>query len=226
MNALKNLNRPFLSFGLEQGDVHGAHLEWKNGCPTFDIIVKGERFAHIELRVPGVYNVKNAIAAAAAAVALGIPAEAVGKGLNAFRGAGRRFEHKGSYHGAEVYDDYAHHPGELTALLNAAAGMGYQRVICAFQPHTFTRTQALFPDFITALKQADKVLLAEIYAAREQNTIGISSADLAKEIPGAEYFSAFSDLTNRLQELAAPGDLILTVGAGDIYRVGEELVKL
>lgn len=225
MDALANLSRPWLSFGLKQGDVHGEHLVWNNGLPTFDIVVHGEVFAHIALNVPGSYNVKNAIAATAAAVALGLPESAVEEGLNTFCGAGRRFEHKGTCNGAEVYDDYAHHPGELTALLKAAKNLGYERVICAFQPHTYTRTHSLFNDFVTALELADKVLLAEIYAAREQNTIGISSADLAKEIPGAEYYSTFSALIQRLRELASPGDLILTVGAGDIYTVGEELVK-
>ncbi|MBP1736844.1 MAG: UDP-N-acetylmuramate--L-alanine ligase [Oscillospiraceae bacterium] len=225
MDALREIGRPILTFGLERGDVHGERLSWSNGLPTFDIVVRGEVFAHVSLNIPGIYNVKNAIAATAAAAAVGLPSAAVEQGLSAFRGAGRRFEHKGTYQGAEIYDDYAHHPGELTALLSAAKGLSYQRVICAFQPHTYTRTQALFPDFIEALKLADKVLLAEIYAAREQNTIGISSADLAKEIPGAEYFPSFPALTQRLRELASPGDLILTVGAGDIYRTGEELVK-
>ena len=148
-----------------------------------------------------------------------------GEGLAAFRGAGRRFEHKGTYHGAEVYDDYAHHPGELHALLSAARTLGYERVICAFQPHTYTRTHALFNDFVEALRAPDITLLAEIYAAREVNDIGISSKDLAARIPGSEYYATLPEVTERLRALARPGDLILTVGAGDIFTVGEALLR-
>ena len=153
------------------------------------------------------------------------PARAVEEGLNAFRGAGRRLEHKGSFHGAEVFDDYAHHPGELKALLDTARTLGYERVICAFQPHTYTRTAALFDDFAEVLKKPDVTLLAEIFAARETNDIGISSRDLAEQIPGAEYYATLPEVTARLRELARPGDLILTVGAGDIYTAGEALVR-
>jgi UDP-N-acetylmuramate--alanine ligase len=179
----------------------------------------------VSLSVPGLHNLKNALAAAAAAYALGVPAAAVEQGLAAFRGAGRRFEHKGTYNGAQVYDDYAHHPGELKALLDMAATLGYQRVICAFQPHTYSRTQALFDDFVQVLKQPDITLLGEIYAAREQNTIGISSAHLAEKIPGSRFYPTLEELTQALRELARPGDLILTVGAGNIYTVGEALVS-
>ena len=179
----------------------------------------------MSLSVPGLHNVKNALAAAAAAIALGVPGEAVERGLAQFRGAGRRFEHKGTYNGAEVYDDYAHHPGELKALLDTAHTLGYKRVICAFQPHTYTRTKALFDDFVEVLKQPDITLLAEIFAARETNDIGISSKDLAERIPGARYYATLPEVTAALRELAQPGDLILTVGAGDIYTAGEALVK-
>ena len=141
----------------------------------------------MELQVPGVHNVKNALAAAASAIALRFPAAAVEEGLAAFRGAGRRFEHKGSFHGAEVYDDYAHHPGELQALFSAVKGMGYARIICAFQPHTYTRTRALFSDFVQVLREPDLTILAEIYAARETDTLGVSSRDLAEQIPGSRY---------------------------------------
>ncbi len=225
MVTLKGETRPVLTFGVERGDVHAEGLVWDNGLPSFDVICRGETFAHIKLSVPGLHNVKNALAAAAAAFALAVPAAAVEQGLAAFRGAGRRFEHKGSYQGAEVYDDYAHHPGELKALLDMAATLGYQRVICAFQPHTYSRTKALFDDFAQVLRQPDVTLLAEIYAAREQNTIGISSNDLAQNIPGSKYFATLDELTAYLKQLAQPGDLILTVGAGDIYTVGENLVR-
>ena len=223
MHTLEGETRPMVTFGLEEGDVHAANLTWSRGLPTFDIIWKGQPFAHVSLRVPGEHNVKNALAAAASAIVLGMPAKAVEEGLSAFRGAARRFEHKGSYHGAEIYDDYAHHPGELKALLSAVSGLGYERIICAFQPHTYSRTKALFDDFVQVLQEPDVTLLAEIFAAREDNTIGISSRDLAARIPGSRYFATLPELTDALAELARPGDLILTVGAGDIYTVGEAL---
>ncbi len=223
MQALEGIDRPMLTFGLQQGDVHAGDLRWERGLPSFDIVYRGKRYAHVSLRVPGFHNVKNALAASAACISLGVPSCAVESGLNDFRGAARRFEHKGSCRAAEVYDDYAHHPGELRALFSTAKGLGFERVICAFQPHTYTRTKALFDDFVQVLREPDITLLAEIYAAREDNTIGISSRDLAECIPGALYFAALGDLTDYLRSLAQPGDLILTVGAGDIYTVGEAL---
>ena len=224
MATLAGETRPVTTFGLEEGDVHAAGLTWEKGLPAFDVVCRGEVYAHVSLKVPGLHNVKNALAAAASAMALGVPGEAVERGRAQFRGAGRRFEHKGSFHGAEVYDDYAHHPGELEALLDTARSLGYERVVCAFQPHTYTRTAALFDDFVEVLKKPDVTLLAEIFAAREDNESGISSRDLAERIPGARYFATLPEVTAALRELARPGDLILTVGAGDVYTVGEALV--
>jgi len=225
MDSLKGIDRPIITFGLEQGDVHAENLTWEDGFARFDIVSKEECFTHVSLSVPGEHNVRNALAAAAAAIFLKVPAQAVSDGLNAFRGAGRRFEPKGMCNGAKVFDDYAHHPDELRALLTTTRNMGFDRVICAFQPHTYTRTKALFDDFVEVLKLPDKVILAEIFAARETDTLGISSRDLAERIPGGEYCATLKDVTARLEQLAQPGDLILTVGAGDIYLAGEALVK-
>lgn len=225
MDALAGLDRPTITFGLEEGDVHAANLTWHGGFADFDAIVNGQPYAHISLSVPGVHNVRNALAACAAAHCLNVHAAAVEEGLRAFHGAGRRFEKKGEFHGAMVYDDYAHHPHELQALLTTAKGLGYRRVICAFQPHTYSRTHELFHDFVEVLKVPDITLLAEIYAARETNTLGISSNDLALEIPGSIYCPTLADVTRQLRRLAQPGDLILTVGAGDIYLAGEALLR-
>jgi len=225
MVTLRGEQRPVLTFGLKEGDVHAANLTYDRGLPTFDVVYRGQSFAHVTLQVPGEHNVRNALAAAAATISLGVPHEAVEKGLGAFRGAGRRFEKKGVYNGADIYDDYAHHPSEVQALLTMAMGLGYKRVICAFQPHTYSRTKALFHEFVQVLSEPDVTLLAEIFAAREDNTLGISSRDLAAEIPGSEYYPTLKALTARLRELAQPGDLILTVGAGDVYTAGEALVE-
>jgi len=224
MDALEGLDRQMVTFGLEEGDVHAANLTWVNGYGSFDVMARGEKFAHVDLSVPGVHNVRNALAACAAALCLSVPASAVEEGLKAFHGAGRRFEKKGEYHGAMVYDDYAHHPDELHALLTTAKGLGYRRVVCAFQPHTYTRTAALFDQFVKELKLPDVTILMEIFPAREQNTLGISSKDLAEKIPGAVYCATLEEVAARLREAARPGDLVLTVGAGDIYLAGEALV--
>ena len=226
MTAVEGLEHPVFTFGLDHpADCTAANLDESQGTPAFDILIHGEKYAHVKLHLYGRHNVLNALAAASAAYVLGIPGEAVTRGLDDFTGAGRRFEHKGTYHGAEIYDDYAHHPDELHALLTTAKGLGYQRVVVAFQPHTYTRTYKLFDRFVEELKLADVAVLAEIYAAREQNTLGISSADLCKQIPGSIYCSTLDQVTEQLRQIVRPGDLVLTVGAGDIYRVGEKLLK-
>ena len=181
---------------------------YTNGLPAFDVVIKGEVYTHIALQVGGDHNISNALAASAAAYVLGIPGEAVAEGLGSFTGAGRRFERKGEYNGAAIYDDYAHHPGELAATFEAVHDMGYKRVIVAFQPHTYTRTKALFHDFVKELRKADVVALAEIYAARERNTVGISSRDLMAHIPGSAYCETLPEVTAYLKSIAQPGDVI------------------
>ena len=221
MEALAGLD--FVTFGIQPHNrVHGEHYseDWR----SFDVVCDGAFYCHIDLQVVGHHNTLNALAAAGTAWMLGVPGEAVERGLAQFHGAGRRMEFKGRFHGADVYDDYAHHPGELAATLEAVRTMGYRRVVVAFQPHTYSRTKALFADFVRELRKPDVLVLAEIYAARERNTIGISSRDLAAEIPGAVYCETLPEVTDRLAEIAAEGDVILTVGAGDIYRAGEALV--
>ena len=222
VEALEGLD--YVSFGLNPNNrVHGEniHPDWRH----LDVYCDGAFYTHLDLNVLGRHNALNAIGAAGAAWMLGIPGEAVTRGLAAFSGAERRMQYKGSYRGADIYDDYAHHPDELAATIDAVATMHYDRVILAFQPHTYTRTRALFSDFVRQLKRVDKVVLAEIYAARERNTVGISSKDLADQIPGAVYCETLPEVTSYLGSIAREGDVILTVGAGDIYRAGEALLK-
>lgn len=226
MDTLEGLDRPLMTFGLgSYADVYCENLTWDHGLPSFDLMSEGEKLCRVELSVPGLYSVKNALAAAAAALTMGIHGAAIARGLKEYRGAERRFEYKGEYNGAKIYDDYAHHPSEISALLDMAATLGYERVICAFQPHTYTRTKALFTDFVQVLGKADKTILAEIYPARETDTLGVSSRDLVERIPGAEYCAGLEDVEHRLRELARPGDLILTVGAGELNQVAERLAQ-
>ena len=226
MEAVAGVDRHIMTFGLSpEADVYAKNIRYLGKDSQFDIYYHKRKYTDVTLHVPGEHNVKNALAAAAAAICLGIRPAAVKYGLAGFNGAGRRFEFKGKFNGADVYDDYAHHPGELRALLNMVQTLNYKRTVIVFQPHTYSRTAALFDDFVAQLRRPDVLLLAEIFAARETNTIGISSSMLAEQIPGANFYPSFEGLENALRNLAQPGDLIVTVGAGDIYRIGEMLVE-
>ena len=224
-NVLEALEgTPFVSFGFQPGNrIRGTNIlgDWRH----FDVVCDGELYCHLDLQVFGRHNAVNALAAAGAAWLLGIPGDIVATGLAFFVGAERRLQYKGRVDGADIYDDYAHHPDELAATIDAVKTMGYKRMILAFQPHTYTRTKALFSDFVRELKKPDMVILAEIYAARERNLTGISSADLQKEIPGSVYCSTLPEVTAYLRNIIREGDVVLTVGAGDIYRSGEALLK-
>ena len=222
VDALRGLNP--VTFGMrETADVCGSNFS--ADFRSFDVTAGGKPYCHLELKVVGKHNAMNALAACCAAWCHGIDGETAAAGLASFTGAGRRMEFKGTFHGADVYDDYAHHPGELHALLTAVRSMNYRRVICAFQPHTYSRTKALFDDFLRELRTVDVAVLSEIYAAREQNTFGVSSRDLAEKIPGGVYCERLPDVTEYLSRIASPGDIILTVGAGDIYKAGEALLR-
>ena len=215
----------FVSFGLGEGNrIHAANMcpDWRH----FDVLCDGEFYCHLDMGVLGRHNAMNALAAAAAAWMMGIPGEAVSHGLESFHGAGRRMEFKGKFHGADVYDDYAHHPDEVAATLAAMRdAMPGRRLVLAFQPHTYSRTSALFDDFVRELSKADVLVLAEIYAARERNTIGISSADVAAKIPGATFCETLPEVTEFLRANVREGDVVITMGAGDIFRAGEALLE-
>lgn len=215
---------PYVSFGLgEKNRVRALNIsdDWRH----FDVVCDGEFYCHVDMGVLGKHNTLNTLGAAAAAWMLGLPGEAVAKGVASFHGAGRRMEWKGRFRDADVYDDYAHHPDELRATLDTARTLGDHRLVVAFQPHTYSRTLALFDDFVRELRKPDLLVLSEIYAARERNTTGISSADLAKKIPGAVFCETLPDVTEFLRKEIKPNDIVITVGAGDIFRAGEALFK-
>ena len=225
MSALAGLDRPLCTFGFSpEADVRPEELREGRGA-EFDVLYRGEKWGHITLRIPGRHNVYNALAACAAAIRLGVSPQDTARGLETFRGTDRRIEYKGSVNGADIYDDYAHHPSEFAALMQAVKQMEYKRVLAVFQPHTYTRTQQHFDEFVQVLSLPDKVWLAEIYAAREKNTMGISSGDLAKKIPGAVFLPDFAAIAESIRAEAEPGDMILTVGAGDVYKIGEMLAE-
>lgn len=197
---------------------------------SYTLMVEGKPQETITLGVPGMHNVYNSLSAIAAARELGIPMEKIRAGLLHFTGTNRRFEKKGEIGGITVIDDYAHHPQEIKATLTTAKKYPHKKLWCVFQPHTYTRTAALLDDFVQALQEADEVILADIYAAREVNTIGISSEDIAKRILAAggkaHYIPSFDDIETFILENCVPGDLLITMGAGDIVKVGEKLLGM
>ena len=180
--------------------------------------------------MPGEHNVYNALAALALSDLLGLPTDTVLDALRDFHGTDRRFEYKGQIGGVTVIDDYAHHPTEITATLQAAQNYPHNTLWCVFQPHTYSRTKAFLPEFAQALALADRVVLADIYAAREKDTLGVSSRMLQDEIRrlGKEcaYFPSFDEIENFLLENCSGGDLLITMGAGDVVKIGENLLGL
>lgn len=193
-------------------------------CSEYDAYHNGEFEAHIEISVPGEHNILNSLAAFVACKLSGAETEKICKGLKEFNGAGRRFEIKGNYKGITIADDYAHHPKEIEVTLNAAMKMGFKRVWAVHQPFTYTRTSLLLDDFARVLKIADKVVISEIMGSREVNTIGIKATDLSDKIPGSIQIDKLSDIADYLAENCKEGDLVITLGCGDVYKVSRMLV--
>ncbi|MBQ9958897.1 MAG: UDP-N-acetylmuramate--L-alanine ligase [Oscillospiraceae bacterium] len=197
-------DRSFYAFGMRSGDTD---------------------FGEFRLGVPGRHHVHNGAAAVAAALEMGADKEAVRKGLASFTGAGRRFEILGQFGGVTVVDDYAHHPAEIAATLDAAKGMGYERVIAVFQPFTFSRTSILMEEFAETLSAADMVVMTAIMGSRERNTYGITTQDLADRIPGSVWYETFEEVRDYILQTAKPGDLLLTLGCGDVYKLAHMILE-
>lgn len=198
--------------------------------PVYDLSVDGEVVDKISLGVPGEHNVYNSLAAVAVCMELGIPVDKIKKGLWKFTGTNRRFEKKGELGGVTIIDDYAHHPQEIAASLATALNYPHKKLWVVFQPHTYTRTKAFLDEFAEALSMADEVVLADIYAARETDNLGISSKDIVDRIEArgvkAHYIPAFDEIETFILENCIHGDLLITMGAGDIVKVGEKLLEL
>ncbi len=199
-----------------------------SGYPSFYLMHKDAKKEAFTLRVPGKHNVYNAIAAIALADTLKIPREVSSKALLAVKGTDRRFEYKGTVNGFTIIDDYAHHPTEIAATLTAADNFPHKTLWCVFQPHTYTRTKAFLADFAKALSLADEIILTDIYAAREKDTLGISSRSLQAEIEKlgrrCYYFPSFEEVENFVLKNCTKDDLLITMGAGDVVKIGENLL--
>ena len=192
----------------------------------FTLVNKGEVLGEITINVPGIHNVYNATAAAAAAISAGIPFEGVRKGLAEFNGAMRRFEKLAEIDGVTFVDDYGHHPAEIAATLKTAKAMSFKRVIVVHQPFTYSRTAMLLDEFAQALSVADKVFLTEIMGSREKNTYNIYAKDLAEKIPGCEQYSTFEEVAKHVTDFVQSGDLVITTGCGDVYKVADMMIDI
>ena len=229
-DIIRNLPCNVITYGLEHdADYQAADITYdKYGHASFSVLRNGVKVGSYYLKVPGIHNVSNALAAIALGHLLGLSEEVIIKGLGSFTGTDRRFQYKGEVAGVTIIDDYAHHPTEIRATLDAAANYPHQTTWCVFQPHTYTRTKALMNEFADALCRADKVILADIYAARETDDLGVSSRNLMELINArggdACYFPSFNAIENFLLEHCENGDLILTMGAGDVVKIGEHLL--
>lgn len=226
--AGKDLN--VLCYGMsEKFDYYPANIEYSDGCPQFDVFCKGEFLCKVKLRVPGEHNIKNAIAAIAVSVTLGIDAETAAGGLETYTGVHRRFERKGEYNGAVVMDDYAHHPTEIKATLSAASKFGGKRLVCVFQPHTYSRTRTLWNEFVSAFDGVDELVLTDIFPAREVFDGKTRSGDLAEDIAKrgvcVKYIAELEKACEYFRETLSEGDIFFTMGAGDVYKIGDMLLE-
>ena len=227
---VEGLPQEIITYGLtDSSDYYPANVQFNDkACASFTVMHKGEKVMDVSLNVPGMHNVSNALAAVALSVDMKLPLEAVRLGLDKFGGADRRFQYKGTVDGITIIDDYAHHPTEIRATLTAAMNYPHKRLVLVFQPHTYSRTKAFLNDFADVLSMADMVVLADIYAAREKNTFGISSKDILVKLKGkgvdAHYFPSFEEIEKFLLENCIDGDLLITMGAGNVVEIGENLL--
>ncbi len=225
--VVQNVDRKVIKYAIddENADYIAKNIEFDSrGCAEFDAYHLNEFKVRIKLNVPGRHNVLNALASVATADFFGLSMDAVKEGLSEFGGTKRRFEHIGNVNGCEVIDDYAHHPTEIKATLESAKKMG-KRINVVFQPHTYTRTKALLDDFAQVLSLADKVMICDVYPAREDYDGTIHSCDLAAKIKGVTYINDNKAMVRYLKKVLAEDDMLITMGAGDVYKIGYDLCE-
>ncbi len=228
LRAVSNVSgKKIITFGLDaKNDFTAGDIVMNNSFACFDILVNGEKQARFNLKIPGRHNILNVLAAVAASNNAGIPVADCVRAVESFGGAGRRFEMLGKFKGITVADDYAHHPAELDVTLKAALDMGYNRVWAVFQPFTYSRTAMLMDDFARVLSMADKVVMTEIMGSRENNDYNVYTSQLAAKIPGSVWFNSFDEIARYVAANALPGDLVITLGCGDVYKAAKILVRL
>lgn len=229
-NVYKEVNCNIITFGINSGDIRAKNISYNSkGLPSFEVYNKEEKLFDLSLNVPGEHNILDALASICSALALGIDSSNIIDGLSTFFGTHRRFEIKGKLNGVTVIDDYAHHPTEVKAALKAAKNFPHNNIYCVFQPHTYSRTITLFDEFSQAFFDADNLILADIYAAREKDNGIVSSDSLGDKIRElgvkCKNIHSFEEIVDFLKTELKDGDVLMTVGAGDVYRVGEMFLE-
>lgn len=226
-SILPSIHSRVISYGLKSEDAmyQAKNIEYHHQTSAFDIYRDHRFIAHTYITLPGAHNVSDALGAFAAMDQMGVNTQAIIQGIQTYQSAKRRMELKGYINGAPIFEDYAHHPSEIKATLKGIRNLTNGRILCAFQPHTYSRTAGLLDGFIDALSFADIPILADIYAARETNTYHISSQDIAKKIKSAQYFDSFDKICDFIRKEATKDDLVVVMGAGDIYKVSEMLTE-
>ena len=226
---LPSLSRPFRTYGLSEGDVHAADIAYDSeGCPSFTLVDEGKPLGRIELHVPGTHNVVNALAAYSAAKVCGAEFAPIAKALARFKNTKRRFEYMGMRNGVSVYHDYGHHPNEIACTLEAASRMPHKALYCVFQCNSYTRARTLFCENVTCFAGADRVLVPDIYPGREKDTGAVHARDMVNGINRASnnalYLENFENIRAWIDENARPGDLVVTLGSGNVYAQTQKLL--
>ena len=226
LKATEGIDADIVTFGFGENNTYSARniQSGKYGF-SFDVFKDGKKLINISMHIPGHHNVLNGLAAFGVCYDMGVSADGIKDAIEKFTGAGRRFEFLGEYGGFVLADDYAHHPTEIKATLSAAKHLDYNRVIAVFQPFTFSRTALLKDEFIEALSIADKVVLTPIMGSREVNTYGIKSEDIAVKLPDAVIVDGFENIADKVIEIADKGDLVITMGGGDIYKAAHKIIE-
>lgn len=220
MKAVDGLDKEIITFGWSsKNDYYAENVCFLGGAKSgYTLMHHGKPICEIRLSIPGKHNILNSMACAAVCLYLGMNPEEMAEHIDKFPGAGRRFEILGEVNGVTIADDYAHHPTEIAATLKAAKEMDFHEVWAVFQPFTYSRTALLMDDFVTALSVADHVVMSEIMGSREKNTYNVYTKDLAEKIPGSVWFNTFQEMADYTMSHAAPGDLVITLGCGDVYK--------
>lgn len=230
-SIIKEIKKQYITFGFSRiCDIRGENISYKDNYSEFDVYEYGEKLGRVKLNIPGEHNIKNALAAIAAARKMKISFEDIVEGLDSFHGVFRRFDIKGEKKGVLVIDDYAHHPTEVKATLEATRKFNKKRVIAVFQPHTYTRTQALYKDFAISFDEADKIFVLDVYPARETPIPGVTGELVSKSLieyghRNVEYIADMNEAQKVIEEYLEEGDLLITLGAGNVCNIADNYYK-